>query len=436
MITLPIAGPALYYLFGVNRRKFKFFALKHFKKRKAYKAFSSSNQKPGKAFATNSERAQLNNLFVRNSGFEVSLFNDVTVLHDGENTFNALFAAMEKATAYIHVQYYTLERGKLLGKMLSLFKKKIEEGVEIRILYDSFGSYQLRGKTKKKFQEIGVSIYPMLPIRFGNLLFSLNYRNHRKIVIIDGEVAFTGGVNVSDKYINAEDELGKWKDVHLKLSGAIVNDIHLIFLKDYFFASNDNNITPQKFISKQKEEGKVAAQVIAGGPDSEQPVILQQYIAMINKAKERIYIANPYFLPGEAFLQTLKIAALKGIDVSLFIPKKSDSKAALYAMFSQFEELMKVGIKIYLRKDFAHSKIMLIDDDMVSIGSGNFDNRSFEHNYETNILIYHTQICTHIYDKFDTVRDSSIEMTLSEFEKRPRWKKFLEGLSKFFKPLL
>ncbi|AWX43212.1 Cardiolipin synthase [Flagellimonas maritima] len=436
VITLPFAGPALYYLFGVNRRKFKFFSIKQFEKRQKYKSAKPDSGKDFTVSFDDIHKRKLCSLLSKNSGFEALNGNKVTILQDGEETFRTLFSAMEKANKFIHIQYYVLERGDLLEKILKILKKKVSEGVEVRIIYDSFGSFSFRGRIKKKFLEIGASIYPMMPIRFGNLLFSINFRNHRKIVIIDGEVAFTGGVNISDKYIKAEGDLGRWKDTHMCLEGPIVNDIHVVFLKDYFFASKDEEFDVKKYLTLSKNEGDVIAQVVAGGPDYRHPAVMQQYISMVNYAKTKIRVANPYFLPGEAFLQAIKIASLGGVEVSLLVPRKSDSQAALNAMFSQFEELMDVGIRIFLRDDFSHSKILAIDDEIVSIGSGNFDNRSFEHNYETNVLLYDRKISEDINSVFDKLIADAEELSLERFKERSRWRKFLEGLSKFFKPLL
>nr|WP_297787279.1 cardiolipin synthase [uncultured Allomuricauda sp.] len=436
IITLPIFGAILYYLFGVNRRKFKFYNTKEFEKRNKFAHRKNSKQETFLAHFDDIRKERLNRLIKASSNTTGKSGNKVSVLQDGGETFNVLFKAMEEAQKFIHVQYYILERGNLLDKMLELFERKIKEGVEVRIIYDSLGSYKLRGRPRKQFQDIGVKIYPIMPIRLRNLLFSLNFRNHRKIVVIDNKVAFTGGVNVSDKYIKRENGLGKWKDTHLKLEGPIVNDLHMVFLKDYFFASKETDFQISDFLSEQETVGNVDAQVVAGGPDSKHPTIMQQYIGMMNQAESSICIANPYFVPGEAFLQSLKISALEGVDISLLVPKKSDSKAAKFAMFSHFEELLKVGIKIYLREDFSHSKIMIVDDDLVSIGSGNFDIRSFELNYETNILLYNKEINAEMTKEFKKICGKANPVTLERFQNRTIWQKFLEGLFKFFKPLI
>lgn len=436
IIALPILGAILYYLFGINRRKFKFFNTKEFEKRNTYALPKLSVQDKFKSRFDDIRMERLNRLITASSNTTAKHGNKVSVLQDGGETFNELFKAMERAKKFIHVQYYILEKGELLDKMLGLFEQKIKQGVEIRILYDSLGSYQLRGRPKKQFQDIGVKIHPIMPIRLKNLLFSLNFRNHRKIVVIDNTVAFTGGVNVSDKYIKHKNELGKWKDAHLKLEGPIVNDLHMIFLKDYFFASKKEEFNINDYLFEQKAVGEINAQVVAGGPDSMHPTIMQQYIGMMNQAKTSVRIANPYFVPGEAFLQSLKITALEGVDITLLVPKKSDSNAAKFAMFSHFEELLQVGVKIYLREDFSHSKIMVVDDDLVSIGSGNFDIRSFELNYETNILMYDKGTNKELTLEFDRICKKADEVTLERFQNRSLWLKFLEGLFKFFKPLI
>lgn len=202
IIVLPIFGAVLYYLFGMNRRKFKFFNTKEFEKRNTYTYPEISAQDGFHAhFDDDTRKEKLNRLIAASSNTTTKTGNKISILQDGTETFNELFNAMEKANNFIHVQYYILEKGELLDKLLKLFEQKIKEGVEIRILYDSLGSYQLRGRPKKKFHDIGVKIHPIMPIRLKNLLFSLNFRNHRKIVVIDNKIAFTGGVNISDKYI-------------------------------------------------------------------------------------------------------------------------------------------------------------------------------------------------------------------------------------------
>lgn len=436
-IVLPFGGPILYYLFGVNRRKFRFFRLRHTQKRKLYdQAPDAVSNTDITDLFNDAKRKKLSRILQNNTYLKPYENNQVTLLKNGEQTFEAIFEHMENAEKFIHLQYYIFEQGDLFERLCKLFKKKIDEGLEIRIIYDSFGSYAMRGKPKKKLRNIGVQIYPILPIRFGNLLYTLNYRNHRKIIIIDGKVGFTGGINVSDKYIRSKSPLGKWEDLHIQLEGPVVHSLHSVFLKDYYFASSTEGMLNEAYMPKLSKKGDAIVQIVSGGPDSQQPAIMQQYIAMVNVAEESIVISNPYFIPGQAFLQALKIAALSGIEITLVVPKKSDSIMAKFSMFSQFEELLQVGVNIYLRSNFSHSKAIIIDTEIASVGSGNFDYRSFEHNYETNALIYDKAIAQEIIDDLSEYLTSENKLDFDRFKARPKWHRFMEGLAKFFSPLL
>lgn len=436
--ALPFAGPLLYYLFGVNRRKFKLFKLKQTEKRKlyseTYKELKNGDYSVHK-FSTHREN-KIATLIRNNSYFAPYEGNNITLLNGGHETFEAIFTAIENAKEFIHLQYYIIEKGHLLERFYSLFEKKINEGVEIRMMYDSLGSMTMKGKNIQRFKDIGVKAFSTMPIRFGNLLFTLNYRNHRKIIIIDGKVGFTGGVNISDKYIKPISDLGIWEDLHLKLEGPVVNSLQRIFVKDYHFASEEKLMLQDSYFPKVRSYGENIAQIISSGPDSRFPSIMQQYLAMINLAKESICIANPYFIPGVPVLEALRMAALSGVEVNLLTPKKSDSLLAKYSMFSRFEELLQVGVNIFLRPDFSHSKVIIIDGEIASVGSGNFDYRSFEHNFETNVLIYDKGIASNVGTLFAGHCSKEIQLDYSKFRKRSSLNKFIEGLAKFFSPLL
>tara|TARA_R110002051_G_scaffold212635_1_gene277713 strand:- start:14723 stop:16144 length:1422 start_codon:yes stop_codon:yes gene_type:complete len=437
ILAIPFGGPILYYLFGVNRRKFKFFTLRQTQKRKLYdETYKELKVSENSAKIKTIEYAKLAKLIKSNTFFLAYGGNNVVVLNDGKETFEAIFKAIEKAKSFIHLQYYIFKEGELTERFYQLFKTKIKEGVEVRLIYDSVGSISFKGKTIKRFKDIGVKAYPMMPLRFGSLLFTLNYRNHRKIVVIDGTTGFIGGVNVSDKYIKAISELGIWNDLHLKIEGPIVNSLHRVFIKDYHFASNEEMLISEKYLPKISSKGDSIVQIVAGGPDSKQPAIMQQYVSMINNAEKTIYIANPYFIPGTTVLQALKIAALSGIKISLLIPKKSDSLMAKYSMFSRFEELLEVGVSIFLRDDFSHSKVIIIDEKLASVGSGNFDYRSFEHNFEANALIYDEKVTQTISNEFKDYCSKNTSIDYSTFKNRPILQKFIEGIAKFFSPLL
>ncbi|WP_231555196.1 cardiolipin synthase [Cellulophaga sp. Hel_I_12] len=436
VIVIPFGGPLLYYLFGVNRRKFKFFRLRQTEKRKLYNEnYSQLESSEEASEIANPKYSKLSNLNKENCFFSVYANNKVALFNDGKETFDAIFDALKKAENFIHLQYYIFEKGEISNHLYEILEEKIKEGVEVRLIYDSVGSFSFKDKIIKRFKKIGVKAFPIMPLRFGNLLFTLNYRNHRKILIVDGLIGFIGGVNVSDKYIETTG-LGIWKDMHLQVEGPAVDSIHRVFIKDYHFASDEDLLINEKYLPKNTARGDTSLQIVTSGPDSKQPAVMQQYIAMMNSATTSIFIANPYFIPGTTVLQAVKIAALSGIKVSLLIPKESDSLMAKYSMFSSFEELLAVGVDIYLRNDFSHSKVILIDEELASIGSGNFDHRSFEHNFEANALIYDKEVVEKVCKEFKSYFEKNETLDYKTFKNRSILQKFLEGMAKFLSPLL
>ncbi len=438
VLIFPFLGIILYIVFGINRRRFKFFKLKQTVRRRLYdENFRNRLVKEQKIEFENKKSSKLSKLLRNSSNFATQPANQVKVLQNGKETFDSIFKELQKAEKFIHLQYYIFEEGELFDKLYSLLKEKLENNVEVRILYDAIGSYSLRKKAIKKFKDIGASVYPIMPLHFGSILFTLNYRNHRKIIIIDGEVGFTGGVNISDKYINPKSELGIWDDTHLYLNGPAVDSLHRVFIKDYYFASNEELLLTNKYLPETKKQGDVAVQIVAGGPDADHPSIMQQYITMINLAEEYIYISNPYFIPNNAMLEALRIAALSGVTIKLLVPKKSDSWLAKYSMLSFFEELLFLGIEIYQQKDdFLHSKVIIMDGEIASVGSGNFDHRSFEHNFETNALIYDIPIAESICQDFIADCRESVLLKYDTYKKRGIKRKLSEGIARFFSPLL
>lgn len=438
VVFLPYIGVIFYLLFGLNRRKLKFFKLKQTYKRKLYdiQYHKSNNHKPFDKF-TSHKKDKLATLLSKNNKYLPFDGNRVEVLQDGKSTFSSIFEAIKNAKEFIHIQYYILEEGELMDEMLRLFEEKIEQGVEIRMMYDAIGSFDWKRKSIKRFKRIGVTICTSMPLRFGSFIFSFNYRNHRKIVIIDGIIGFTGGCNLTDRYIKSICNMGIWEDTHLKIEGPAVESLHKVFIKDYYFASKEDILLDSKYLPKQETIGDSIVQIVASGPDSDYSAIMQQYIMLINLAEDFICIANPYFIPSSQILTAIKIAALSGVRVQILLPEASDSVTARYSMRSYFEEIMKAGVEIYLRKDvFLHSKLVLIDGEILSIGSGNFDNRSFDHNFETNALIYDSNLSKEVHKVFSADCKSSTRLEYDQFIKRPIQDKFFEGLARFFSPLL
>ena len=438
LILLPFIGILLYILFGVSRRTNGLFNLKETRKRREYdEEHDKINKVPDPITFQDKKNKKLTKMLKKCTGYPAYSGNQVTVLEQGKEMFETLFEALENAEKFIHAHYYIFEKGELLDRFYKIIKKKINEGVEVRLLFDAIGSYELSRKTIKKFKDIGADIYTTMPLSYGSFIFTLNYRNHRKILIIDGILGFTGGFNLSDKYIKKDDELGIWDDTHCQIAGPVVDSLHRVFIKDYYFASDGEDLANSKYLPEQEEKGDVAVQIVAAGPDSTYPAIMLQYITMIDLADEYLFISNPYFIPNSAMMESLRIAALSGTKIKILVPDQTDSWLAKNSMFSNFEELLSIGIEIYLQESaFLHSKLIVMDGEIVSIGSGNFDHRSFEHNFETNALIYDKEVTDSVCKSFLESCKNGVKLEYETYINRP-WKyKFSEGVARFFSPLL
>ncbi|WP_299065031.1 cardiolipin synthase [uncultured Polaribacter sp.] len=433
----PFLGVFAFLLFGINRRKIKFFELKETKKRKNYIKSTFDNQEnKNTEELKNNKSKKISDLIYNNTGIPLDVNNDLTILKNGKETFESIFEAIKNAKEFIHLQYYIIEEGKILSELIALLKEKRKENVEVKILYDAIGSFNLKSKIKKELKEVGIEIHPEMPLKYGNFIFTLNFRNHRKICVIDNKIGFTGGVNITDEYINDDDFLGIWQDAHIKLEGDAVYNLHKTFLRDYYYATEKDLSKNEKYTKKYKATKNSKIQIVSSGPDYDQSVVMQQYLSFINLAEKSICVMNPYFIPTFSILEAFKIAALSGIKVMLVLPKKGDSRVATYSMYSYFEDLLKAGVEIYVRDDFAHSKVIFIDDEIASIGSTNFDCRSFEHNYELNAIIFDEKATSEIREEFNKRKSKATKINLEEFLNRSNKQKTLERLCRFFSPLL
>ena len=431
IFTIPVAGFLLYLLLGRNRRKTKLFALKN--------EFGEKRQLPYdiEAVTISESHKKISGLIHQTVGCPVTTYNELSLLKDGKITFESIFEALESATEHIHLQYYIFEEGSLADKLLEIFERKVAENVKVRLLYDGIGSYSLSRKYLGKLKKCGVEVAQFLPFRFGRFLSSLNYRNHRKIIVVDNKIGFTGGINISDKYYRGDPHLGKWHDTHLKIEGEAVDFLNRLFLTDWYLASKKKVDTSQFKITKTAKVG-VPIQIVPSSPDDDFAVMEQVYFSIMNQAKKYVYIINPYIIPNHAILQSLQTAALSGVDVRLLMSSSTDMKLVDWCVRSYFESYLKAGIKVYLYPDgFLHSKVMIADDDIVSIGTANLDNRSLQQNYEANAIVYDAILCKKM--KTDFLEDCSTSIILNDyhtFSKRPWINKLIEGMAKLLSPIL
>ncbi|MBQ4802978.1 cardiolipin synthase [Aquimarina sp. MMG015] len=436
IFTIPVGGMLFYLLLGRNRRKNKLFQLKRTGEINTYLEKAESYYQPVQQNEYQ-EHQKLIELITKNCGFSPSAGNELKLLKNGNATFRAIFESLKKAEHFIHLQYYIFENGILADGLFELFEKKVKEGVQVRILYDGIGSLSLSKKYIKKLEDIGVEIYGFLPIKFGKFLSSLNYRNHRKIIVIDNKIAFTGGINVSDKYVTGDSDLGMWNDMHLQLEGPIIHSLQAIFVMDWYLVSNNENILNTSYFTSYKEIGTMTAQTVHSGPDEDFSSTQQMYFSLINEAKSYVYIANPYIIPGEAILEALKVAALSGVEVRLLLSEVSDNIIVRWCVRSYFEGLMEAGVKIYLFSNgFLHSKTIVADDTVSSVGTTNLDIRSFEQNYEVNVVIYDDSFAMELKNDFLSDCKQSVQLNYSTFVDRPWVEKLKEGAAKIFSPVL
>ncbi|TVZ14771.1 cardiolipin synthase [Maribacter sp. MAR_2009_72] len=430
IFAIPVGGILLYLLLGRNRRKNKLIRLK--------KDLFNKLPKPQDSHINvfDGKYGKLMTHGYATSHFPPTPHNTLQLLKDGSTTFNTIFNALENAQQHIHIQYYIFEEGELADRLLALFEKKIANGVEVRMIYDGIGSFSLSKKYIKQLIKIGVEVYPFLPFKFGRYFSSLNYRNHRKIIVVDSKIAFTGGINISDKYLKGQVGLGKWHDMHLMLQGPSALHLNQVFMTDWYLVSG-KVLQPLQYLEQDEfEPSKNLVQIVAGGPDDDFPVLEQTYFSIINMAKNYIFITNPYIIPGQALIRALLTAAISGVDVRLLVSENIDNTVVSWSVQSYFELFLKAGIRIFLFPDgFLHSKIMVSDDAVSSIGTANLDDRSFEQNYEVNALVYNKEFAKLL--KQDFLQDCAIgkELNYTEYIERPWGKKLKEGIGRVLSPL-
>ncbi|MDB5052197.1 MAG: cls [Bacilli bacterium] len=362
-------------------------------------------------------------------------YNKATVLTDASDSFKAMKAAIAQAQDHIHFEFYTI-RADLIGcEFQQLLIRKAKEGVKVRVLYDGIGSYKLSGKFILELRNAGVETSCFLPPFIALLDKRLNYRNHRKIIVVDGKIGFFGGINIGDEYLGADPKLGYWRDTHFQMEGDAVFFLQNTFLTDWSYASGVS-LSDTRYYPEQSDFGKEHVQIITSGPDAFEDTILEVYFTAISTAKYRIYITSPYFVPDLSILMALKTAAISGIDVRIIFPKIADTTIVHWASLSYMEELMQAGVRFYqYLKGFIHAKVLLVDDAIAFVGTANLDMRSFFSNFELNAVMYDRQVIERLDVDFRQDLKDSKELLLAEFQQRSRWQRGKEVFARLLSPL-
>lgn len=363
--------------------------------------------------------------------------NEVEIFTDGREKFDALLDTIEKAKDHIHLVYYIIKNDQIGKEVIDALTKKAEEGVQVRLLYDAVGGRSLSKNFFRKLKKAGGEVAIFFPFKIPFINFRINYRNHRKLAIIDGKYAFIGGFNIGDEYLGLDKKMGYWRDTHLKISGSAVHTIQSRFFLDWNSASNKELKFQLEYFPVINTNGETGIQTVSSGPDSEWEQIKNGYIKMIYSAKESIYIQTPYFIPDDSLLDAIKIATLSGVDVRIMFPNKPDHIFVYWATYSYIGELLKTGAKGYIYDaGFIHAKTMVVDGKIASVGTANVDIRSFKLNFEVNAFIYDTKVSTHLKNIFIKDMRKCKELTLELYKQRSTIIKIKESISRLVSPLL
>lgn len=443
LLFLPVVGFAVYLLFGQNLSKQKLYNIN--RRSRIMMAALIENQR--KDFRenhitfTDPAMADYRGMIFMNLSSGYALYsqnNSVDIFTNGTDKFECLFKEIEQARESIHMMYYIVQNDALARRMAEALTRKAKEGVQIRFLYDDIGSYHLPRHFFDELKQAGGQVSAFFPSKIPYLNFRVNYRNHRKLVIIDGVIGYIGGFNIGDEYLGIDQRFGFWRDTHLRLIGNSVQQMQSQFLLDWNLASPYIVTGSEPGMFKEAEAcGTVGIQIVSSGPNQTLEQIKNAYIKMINSARKSIYIQTPYFIPDESLLDALKMAVLSGIDVRMMIPSKPDHKMVYLASFSYLGDLMEQGMKCYLyEKGFMHAKTIVVDGNIASVGTANVDIRSFRLNFEVNAVIYDTGTATRLKEIFEADMLDSRELTYEEYKKRPLFQRFKESCTRLLSPIL
>ncbi len=360
--------------------------------------------------------------------------NDIQIFTGGRDKFAALAHDLRCAEKYINIQYYIISDDKIGNEITDILIERAQAGVVVRVIYDHVGSFNTSRRFFRRMQSVGIQVYPFFKVSFPPFGTRINWRNHRKICVIDGRVGYVGGMNIADRYVSGN-RLGQWRDTHLRVVGPAVGSLQYSFAVDWNFMGRP--LIEESLDLPETPVGNMGAQLITSGPTSQWSNVAMMFHRAISSAKSHIYIQTPYFLPTEALLKSLQSAALAKVDVRIMIPRRSDSDLLRYASDSYLAQCMQAGIKIYFYESgMLHSKAIIIDDEICSVGSTNFDFRSFEYNFESNLFVYSQEFNKRMTDIFIDDLASCTRLTPAEWRHRPAIKKFAESVVRLISPIL
>lgn len=431
-IFLPFVGGILYFFFGRDWRREKMIGRRLLSQIKQRELFMGNGfQQRG----VNDVYEPLLNYFYNASSASALPAEVVEVLPDTDRFVTLLLDALDKAKDHIHIQFYIFEDDALGRMVRDKLVEKASQGVEVRLIYDSVGCWRVNKAFYEEMRCAGIYVESFLKVRFPIFTNKVNFRNHRKVVVIDGVTGFVGGCNIADRYVKGV-EWGVWRDTMLMIRGKAVRGLQSSFLIDWYF-SNRSLVSGERYFPLVGENVGALVQVVQSNPVGEVRAMMGGLVKLLSLSRNYIYMQTPYFMPDESFLLALKSAAISGVDVRLMVPERSDSKISQYASMSYFGDLLKNGVKIYLYSGgFLHSKAVVCDDYVSSVGSVNLDFRSFYHNFEISAFVYDKLVAHRLKENFMDDMKKCRQLTDAEYRGRPLRQKWQESLARLFSPLL
>lgn len=441
LVFFPFFGLIVYYLFGQEYRKNKIFNRKNLLNQTII-AQVRKRLEPNRQEIRDlkeellKEKIKLVKLLHSSENAPLTVRNEVTIIKNGENKFKLLLADLKQAKKHIHMEYYILRDDKIGLEVIDILCAKAQEGVAIRLSIDDVGSSISRAN-KKRMVASGVEWHSFMPVLFPGFTGKMNYRNHRKIVVIDGQIGYIGGINVSDSYVNYENSDLFWRDTHLRLTGESVKSLQIHFLMTWEFVSKVKIELEDSFFPKEECQGEVAMQIAASGPDTDWANIMEVIFTAIVTSEKYVYLTTPYFIPNDQIITALQVASKSGVDVRLLIPKDSDLWTAKHATNSYIECLLEADVKIYRYcKGFIHAKTIVIDDVFSTVGTTNMDYRSFNINFEINAIIYDKEKSLELKSHFLEDLQDSEAIDRERWLNRPKIEKLKESYCRLWAPLL
>ena len=432
LIFLPVVGLVFYFFFGRSQRHERIIGKKvygHLMK----KPIAEYLAQPAARLPEDYKR--IIDLFHNVNQSLPFEGNSIETFTSGDSFIQALLRELQQARQHIHIESYIFEDDAIGRMVRDVLIEKSRSGVEVRVIYDDVGCWHVPNRFFERMREAGIEVRSFLKVRFPHFTNKVNYRNHRKIIVIDGRAGFVGGMNLAERYVRGF-SWGIWRDTHLMLKGKAVHGLQTAFLLDWYFVDR-TLISAAKYFPKLDNPGTSLVQIVTSEPVGPWREIMQGLVKAVSEARKYFYIQTPYFLPTESMLVAMQTAALSGVDVRLMLPRRADNRLTHLASCSYLADVLRAGVKVYLyQKGFLHSKLMVSDDLLSTVGSTNMDFRSFEHNFEVNAFIYDTETALQMREIFLQDQRDCLPVSLKNWEKRSRSRKVAESTVRLLSPLL